>query len=179
MTEYSQSNAFTWANTMHDLISNYNVSAVDHGSGFNGLENELIVLKHNGRQYLGYERTKYYYVIGQYSRFVKPGSRRVKADSTNHAVRATAYKNGQNLVIVAINNLNTPKTVQFHLNGLSGIREVRPIRTSNTEIGQCLTPFTTADRLSRRPYPKLVSQHSSPTDSTTEVAVGSTFDVMM
>jgi O-glycosyl hydrolase len=143
MTEYSQDNPLTWANTMHDLISNYNVSAVDYMFAFFGGEDDgglPITLKHNGTRYLGYKLNKHYYVIGQFSRFVKPGSQRIQANSTNSAIKATAYKDGQKLVIVAINNGNTEKTVQFSLNGVSSIKDVRPIRTSRTEDWAVLEP---------------------------------------
>jgi hypothetical protein len=60
MTEYSQGNPFTWANTMHDLISTYNVTAVDYMFAFSG-GRDLITLKHNGTRYLGFERNKHFY----------------------------------------------------------------------------------------------------------------------
>ena len=90
MSEYSQSNAFTWASTMHDLISNYNVSAVDYMFGFSGNGNAPMTLKHDGTRYLGYEQNKHYYIIGQFSRFVKPGFQRIQADTTDSAIKVTA-----------------------------------------------------------------------------------------
>jgi len=150
MTEYSQGDPFTWANTMHALISNYSVSAVDYMFGFSG-GRDLITLEHDGSRYLGYERNKHYYVMGQFSRFVTPGSRRIKADTNDRAIKVTAYKDGQNLVAVAINNAYTEKKVHFDLKGITGIREVEPIRTSKTENWEVLaripvvgSTFTTA-----------------------------------
>ena len=142
MTEYSQSNAFTWANTMHDLLSKYNVSAVDHMSGFGGGGGSTpISLKRNGTQYLGYKQNKHYYTIGQFSRFVKPGSQRIQADTTDRTIKITAYKDGQNIIVVAINSANTERIVQFNLNRLLGITEVQPIRTSETENWAVLEPI--------------------------------------
>jgi len=142
MTEYSPDNPFTWANTMHDLISNYNVSAVDYMFAFTDGEEGPITLKHDGTRYLGYTLNKYYYAIGQFSRFVRPGFQRIEANTTDRAIKATAYKSGQNLAIVIINNADLEKTVQVKLNGLSPITEVQPIRTSSTENWATLEPIS-------------------------------------
>lgn len=142
MTEYSQDDPFTWADTMHELISTYDVSAVDYMSGFGGGGSVPIMLKHEGTRYLGNERSKHYYVIGQFSRFVKPGSQRIQAKTTDGTLKVTAYRRGQNLVIVAINNAHTEKTLVFTLNGLHEVTQVQAIRTSKSENWRVLDPIS-------------------------------------
>ena len=138
MTEWSNggNNGMGWANTIHDHVSQYGISALDYMWGYFGQwepsSTNLITLKYSGAQYLGYELNKHYYTMGQYSRFVRPGSQRIEAISTDQAVKVTAYKDGQDIIVVAINNGGT-KTVQFNLNGISDVTRVNPIRTSETE----------------------------------------------
>ena len=139
MTEWIPGGPFQWANTMHTLISDYDVSAVDYFWGFTGNVGEadpngrLITLNFDGPDYLGYTLEKQYYIVGQYSRFVKPGSRRVEATSTDSSVKVTAYKDGPDLILVAINRAGSDKTVEFSVSGISGMSDVQPIRTSRTE----------------------------------------------
>jgi glucuronoarabinoxylan endo-1,4-beta-xylanase len=116
MTEYSQNDPFDWAVTMHQLISDYNVSAVDYMWGFFGQwtgGDKLINLRHTGARYLGYTLTKHYYVMGQFSKYVRPGFRRIKADSTDSTVKVTAYTDGSNVVVVSINQSNAEEIVKF------------------------------------------------------------------
>ena len=144
MTEYIQKDAFAWANTMHALIADYNVSAVYYFWGFSGGSRggTLIRLNYDGNQYLDYTLTKHYYIMGQYSRFVRPGAKRIQADSADNDIKVTAYRDGENLVMVIINNSNGEQSVQFSLNGISDVAEIQPIRTSETENWAALAPIS-------------------------------------
>ena len=146
MTEYSRPDAFTWANQIHDVIANYGVSAVDHMWGFFGQQEtngtQLISLNFTGTNYTGYTINKQYYVTGQYSKFVKPGSQRIEAISSNNDVRVTAYKDGANVAIVVLNNHSNPQPVDFSLNGLSNITTLKTVRTSLTENLDSLSDVT-------------------------------------
>ncbi len=137
MTEYSRPDAFAWANQIHDVIANYGVSAVDHMWGFFGQQEsngtQLISLNFNGTNYTGYTINKQYYVTGQYSKFVKAGSQRIEAASSNNDVRVTAYKDGANITVVVINNHSNSQTVDFSINGLNNITTLKTVRTSLTE----------------------------------------------
>lgn len=96
-----------WGVLMHDLIARYNVSAVDYIWGFFGeweaSTTHLIRLRYQGSQYQGYELTKQYFVTGQFSRFVRPGARRIEAVSSHRAVLASAFVDGAKLAVVALN----------------------------------------------------------------------------
>lgn len=143
MTEYSRPNAFDWANQIHDVIANYNVSAVDHMWGFFGAQEtsgtQLISLNFSGLNYTGYTINKQYYVTGQYSRYIQPGSLRIDAVSSNIDVRATAYKNGTELAIVVINNHSNPQIIDVAINGISSLSTLKSVRTSLTENWEVLT----------------------------------------
>jgi O-glycosyl hydrolase len=137
MTEYSsganplKGNALSWANLMQDLIGTYDVSAIDYMWGFFGQWDraQLIVIRHQGNTYTGYDRRKEYYVMGQYSRFIKPGSVRVAAHSNDGVLKVTAFKDGSRLVIVVVNNAKS-RTANFEVSGANAFRSLRVIRTT-------------------------------------------------
>ena len=67
--------------------------------------------------------TKMMWVLGNYSRFIRPGAQRVQANVSNSAASKdlylSAYKNQDNtLRIVVINNGNTAATTSIHCKGL-------------------------------------------------------------
>ena len=146
MTEYSRPNAFDWGNLIHDVIANYNVSAVDYMWGFFGSQEsngtQYISLNFSGTSYTGYTINKQYYVTGQYSRYVKQGSQRIDAASSNNDVRVTAYKDGADMTIVVLNNHGVAQTVDFAINGLNNLATLKAIRTSQTENWAILPDIT-------------------------------------
>ncbi len=136
MTEYSRSNAFTWANDIHDEIANYGVSAVDNMWGFFGQQSngaQLISLNYTGTNYSGYTIEKQYYVTGQYSRYVKPGAQRIEATSSNSNVKATAFIDGANMTVVVINNHSNTQAVNFTTMGFNFLNDLQVVHTSQTE----------------------------------------------
>ena len=149
MTEYSRPDAFDWGNLIHDVIANYNVTAVDHMWGFFGNQEsngtQYISLNFSGTNYTGYTINKQYFVTGQYSRYVKPGAQRIDATSSNNDVRVTAYKDGTDFTLVAINNHSTPQSVDFTINGMSNLSTLNAIRTSQTENWAILPDITLAN----------------------------------
>jgi glucosylceramidase len=57
--------------------------------------------------------TKRYYVTGNYSKYVKPGAKRIEASTDDKDVLVTAFKNNEEIVLVFVNNSNAEK--QFSL----------------------------------------------------------------
>lgn len=137
MTEHYNADAFAWGNEMHDLIANYNISAVDAlwafvGDQGGGVGGALVALDHVGTTYTGYTLQKQYYVTGQYSRFVRSGAIRVGASSTSNDVRVTSYVDGTDMAIVVHNNHGVSQPVYVTTNGMSaGV--LNGVRTSLTE----------------------------------------------
>ena len=139
MTEWSRKDPFEWANTVHTLVADYDVSAVDHMWGFFGQYEAagralLLSIEHDDDGvYTGYTLLKHYYVFGQYTRFVRPGARRVEATSTDPEVKVSAVADGPRAVIVAINHGAVDKLVDGGLRGFPGVASLIPVRTSRTE----------------------------------------------
>ena len=154
MTEFSlsgmgsagrPSDAFAWASLMHELISDYDVSAVDYMWGFfgewEGSSSMLVTLNHTGATYDGYTLNKAYYTTGQFSRFVEPGAERIGAASSDADVQTTAFLNDDGeLVIVAINAGGSNEQTTFSLAGLPGVGRVDAVRTSAGENWAALAP---------------------------------------
>jgi glucuronoarabinoxylan endo-1,4-beta-xylanase len=72
------------------------------------------------------------YVMGQYAKFVRPGSVRVDATGANSGMSISAYVNAGKLVIVAINNGNSSVTQAFTINNGTAA-SVTPYTTSATK----------------------------------------------
>jgi O-glycosyl hydrolase len=85
----------------------------------------------NGNQTLYF--TKRYYALGQYSKFVKPGSVAHNVTGAPGGVEVSTYdRDGQWVVVV--NNHNTTDTpLNLHFNSSSPVRATQAVRTSATE----------------------------------------------
>ena len=147
MTEWYSADWFTWANSMHTLLSDYNVSAIDYLWGFfgewQGLGPQLITIQGTGSLYGGFFRTKMFWAMGQYSAYVRPGTVRVAADAPSTALRVSAYFDGAKVVVVALNVGNSPQAVRVELGaGIPCVRSLTATRTSAVESGALLTPVT-------------------------------------
>jgi O-glycosyl hydrolase len=131
MTEYALAKPFEWAEIIHDEISEFGASAVDMQWGFFGQweapDSHLITIQHSGSTYQGWKRTKSFFTMGQYSRFVRPGAKRVEVTGAN-GIKVTAFRQGNETVIVAITpEGSNSSTVTFHLSGAQ--------RCSGTAVG--------------------------------------------
>ncbi|MFE4963481.1 glycoside hydrolase [Streptomyces sp. NPDC056660] len=85
----------------------------------------------NGNQTLYF--TKRYYALGQYSRFVKPGSVAHNVTGAPDGVEVSAYDRDGTWVVV-VNNHNTVDTpLSLHFNGKTPVRARQAVRTSATE----------------------------------------------
>jgi O-glycosyl hydrolase len=146
MTEFSSqalgttgrgSTPLDWAVLMHDLIADYDVSAIDYMWGFfgqwDGSGTMLVRLNYSGATYSGFTRTKSAYYLGQFSRFVKPGARRVAVTTSAPAVKTTAYWRGRERALVAINPTVAPIPATLTAEDLAGVPSMAATRTSATE----------------------------------------------
>jgi uncharacterized protein (TIGR03437 family) len=149
MTEFSRLEAGMSAleyaeRIMHPLIADYNVSVHMYMWGFFGQwespASHLLSLKHKGAVYTGYEMDKMYYVLGQFSRFVRPGAVRVKAESKDPRLKVTAYVDGGTLTVIAINNTDSRISEQISTKGLPAAAAFDAVRTSESEDGVNLPP---------------------------------------
>jgi len=138
MTEWFQPDAFVWADTMQTLIADHNVSAIDYLWGFFGQwdasGSQLVVLTYDAANlYTGYNLRKQYFIVGQFSRYVRPGAVRVEATSTDPAIRVSAFDDGTRPIVVALNTGAADQPIEVALGGFPDVEAVRPVRTSATE----------------------------------------------
>ncbi|MEU5537350.1 glycoside hydrolase [Streptomyces sp. NPDC020362] len=85
----------------------------------------------NGDQKLYF--TKRYYALGQYSRFVRPGSVAHDVTGTPSGVEVTAYDSKGRWVVVVNNHNTTDTALHLHFNTRAPIRAAQAVRTSATE----------------------------------------------
>jgi O-glycosyl hydrolase len=143
MTEWYTRDWFVWATTMHDMLASYDVSAVDYLWAFfgqwEGLSAELITINYNGSAYIGFTKNRQYWVMGQYSAFIRPGAVRIAASSSGPNVLVTAWLDGPKVTVVAINTGPSATVVRFDLGaGSPCIATVGGVRTSDSESGVVL-----------------------------------------
>jgi O-glycosyl hydrolase len=146
MSEYSTPDDWReWAALTHQLLAEYDVSAVDYMWGFFGDwdRSQLVRLKVNGTNYAGYDLTRQYYVMGQFSRFVRPGAVRIAATSSDPELKVVAFLDGRKPVIVVTNVGSRDHTVRFELGaaGSCGTR-IEAVRTSESESWRSLPDVT-------------------------------------
>ena len=152
MTEYTAkpgySGSMKWAEVIHRLVADYGVSAVDIMGGIGSdrgidrynAEAPIQITFDNGR-YVSHRLTSKYYVTGQYSRFVRPGHRRIAAQSTDHAILVTAFSGKSDLVAVLINTSVGYRDVAVTQAAAKASIEWRAVRTSASENWLDLGPL--------------------------------------
>ena len=141
MTEFSTGDDWLqWATVMQQEIADYGASAVDYMWGFFGDwdESQLIRIRTNNGTYAGFDFNRQYYVMGQYSKFVRPGAIRVGATSGESDVKVAAFLSGVQEVVVATNTGTSAHTVEFELGNGPCASRVDAVRTSATEGLQAL-----------------------------------------
>jgi O-glycosyl hydrolase len=154
MTEYTTKeygtwpNALNWAIAMHMLITVGGVSAIDYLWGFFGDwvgAESMISIRFDNGVYRSHSFTPVYWLTGQYSRFVRPGYRRVAATTTSRGVLTTAFAGQRRVVVVAVNPQASPVRVRFMVRGGRIEGPVSATRTSATERWRAL-PARTVER---------------------------------
>jgi O-glycosyl hydrolase len=144
MTEYAFAGPFEWADLIQEEIADYGASAADMQWGFFGqwepAESHLITITHTGNAYTGFVKNKSFYTMGQFSRFLRPGARRVGVAESVDGLSVSAYLNGAEVVIVAITDgaVGT-QIVTFDVQGAPCARSAAAVRTTGTENWAPLT----------------------------------------
>jgi O-glycosyl hydrolase len=146
MTEYFDADWMRWARTMHELLAIYDVTAIDYLWAFfgewEGRGTELVTINYTGTTYTGFRFTRHYFVIGQYSRFVRPGARRVQTVSSDPGLRVSGWLNGAELTFVLINDTSTQRAVRFELGSAAPCAAtVQAVTTGTTDQWRALSPI--------------------------------------
>jgi O-glycosyl hydrolase len=128
--------ALGWAVTIHDLITVGGVSAVDYIWGFFGdwraPSETMITLEFDGGRYRGLQYNPVYWITGQWSRFVRPGYRRVSTTGLGSS-HVTGFTGDGRVVVVAINQGDGPKTVRVSVTHGRVRGPATAVRSSKTE----------------------------------------------
>jgi O-glycosyl hydrolase len=153
MTEYSSdgyvdwNSSFDWAVKMHTLLTAGGVNAIDYLWGFFGSWTEpatmLSITFQNG-VYQSYAPTSTYWITGQYSRYVRPGSVRVDAAASSPLL-ASAYTLGKGVAVVVLNPSDTVQSARVTVNGGPLLGSVRAVQSSATEHWQSLPSMRPTD----------------------------------
>lgn len=85
----------------------------------------------NGNQTLYF--TKRYYALGQYSKFVKPGSVAHNVTGAPSGVEVSSYDRDGKWVVVVNNQNTTDTSLNLHFNNKTPVRATQAVRTSATE----------------------------------------------
>jgi len=144
MTEFSGSRymgsqgGVNWASTMHDLMVNGNVSAIDYMWAFFGEYSEkrwpgntLVLLKTgaNGLRYRGYEFNTMYQAMKLFARFIRPGFTRIASIGASRTIKTLAFTRGHTVVITLINASDSKQDVQLVLPAASPISVLEATQT--------------------------------------------------
>jgi O-glycosyl hydrolase len=97
----------------------------------------------NGNQSL--YLTKRYYAMGQYSKYVRPGSVRYNVTGAPAGVQVLATSNGGNWTLVVNNLNNSAQNVDVRFSALNNVTPTAAYRTSGTEnLASVATPAVSA-----------------------------------
>jgi glucuronoarabinoxylan endo-1,4-beta-xylanase len=142
MTEYESpsyttyGNAFDWAVKMHQLLTVGSVNAIDYLWGFFGdwvQSDTLISIRFNNGVFQSWSPTPLYYFVGQYSKYVRPGYRRVDASTDDQSVLVSAYKGPNRVVVIATNTASDARPVSLKvMGGGKPVRKAAVVQTTSS-----------------------------------------------
>src|SRR5260370_30863699 len=114
---YADASAYFGENAMWDLASQRLHSGSDDLYGADNEGNIVLINNDTG----AVDITGIGYAIGHYARWIKPGSVRIDATSSDPLVQITAFRDDkqQRVALVLINNSPIAKNVTFNLRGLA------------------------------------------------------------
>ncbi len=142
MTEYENTSygswpaALEWAEKMQRLLTEGNVSAIDYLWAFFGSwvrSDTMVSVQFDQGTYRGFTYTPIYYLTGQFSRFVRPGYRRVATRTTQGPVLVSAFTGKHRVVVVAVNTANSQQLIRFSVRGGRLNGQLTAVRTSSSD----------------------------------------------
>ena len=101
--DYGMDSALVTATTMHEDFTLLNAVSWQHWIAVSEVDycDGLIYINLDDKTF---EITKRYYATGNYSKYIKPGSKRIEAMTDDENVLVTAFKNVGEIVLVLVNN---------------------------------------------------------------------------
>jgi O-glycosyl hydrolase len=122
--------AFQWWVALSEMIGSDPLARNDEGWN-DGLIYYDPNYATNGNQTLYF--TKRYYALGQYSKFVRPGSVAHNVTGAPDGVEVSTYDDHGKWVVVVNNHNTTDTAVKLHFNSKAPVRASKAVRTSATE----------------------------------------------
>ncbi|MFI0537547.1 glycoside hydrolase [Streptomyces sp. WSLK1-3] len=122
--------AFQWWVALSEMIGSDPLARNDEGWN-DGLIYYDPDYATNGNQTLYF--TKRYYALGQYSKFVRPGSVAHNVTGAPDGVEVSTYDDHGKWVVVVNNHNTTDTAVKLHFNSKAPVRASKAVRTSATE----------------------------------------------
>lgn len=130
----SMDNGIKWAKTFHKYLVDANVNAFVWWVGAMATStNESMIVLDSDRT--GYTFTKRYDTYGNFTRYIKPGSKRIEAKksfSLNNDVLFSSYKKDNEYVMVAINSSGKEVTYELSLDGATANGNLNAYQTNET-----------------------------------------------
>ncbi len=112
--DYGMDSALVTATTMYEDFTMLNAVSWQHWIAVSEVDycDGLIYINLEDKSF---EITKRYYVTGNFSKYIKSGSKRIEVQSGDKNLLATAFKNDDEIVLVIINNSNEEKEITIPL----------------------------------------------------------------
>lgn len=126
-------NGVQWAKKFNQYLADANVSAIVWWVGaMSTSTNESVIVLDSDRS--GYQLTKRYDTFGNFTRYIKPGSRRIEAKRSflSDNISFSSYKNGNEYVVVAVNTSDKAVDFEMKLNGVTGNGNLNAYLTNAT-----------------------------------------------
>ncbi len=110
--DYGMDSALVTARTMHEDFTLLNAVSWQHWIAVSEVDycDGLIYINLEDKTF---EITKRYYVTGNYSKYIKPGSKRIEAGVDDKDIFVTAFKNNGEITLVLINNSESEKGIEL------------------------------------------------------------------
>jgi O-glycosyl hydrolase len=110
--DYSMDSALVTATTMYEDFTLLNAVSWQHWIAVSEVDycDGLIYINLEDKSF---EITKRYYVTGNFTKYIKPGSKRIEAKSDDKDVLVVAFKDSERTTVVLINNSDEEKSVSL------------------------------------------------------------------
>lgn len=145
--DYGMDSALVAATTMYEDFTLLNAVSWQHWIAVSEVDycDGLIYINLRDKSF---EITKRYYVTGNFSKYVKPGSKRIEAQTDDDDLLVVAFKNENEIVLVVINNSENEKNISLPFekeilisvtNEQENLKESKVVATNVTLTGKSVT----------------------------------------
>lgn len=125
---------FTWAQRIYTGLTSANLSGFLHWWGVNtsNTNSGLLHLTNNTVQV-----SSRFWAFANYSRFIRPGARRIAATSGDSSLETAAFRNfNGSTIIVALNTASTDTTASFALRHTFGFRAIPYLTNASNNLAR-------------------------------------------